>query len=307
MDTEHLHLLQVIRGFNRFYTNILGLVDLHLLGTDFSLSEARVLFEIGNHKNCTAKELTEKLKMDGGYLSRILKGFERKGFIYRSQSEADGRKYFLSLTREGREALAKLDSLSNRQINKMIGDLPPFKQQIIAKCMTTIEKYLSGESGSTITIRQELRPGDAGTLIHLHGSLYARECGYNYVFEAYVCNTFFEFLKNYDPGKDRIWFAEDGGQMIGAVAIVGHGEEIAQLRWFLIHPDYRGCGIGRRLLREALQFCKNQKYQKVFLETTDDQKTAIQMYRNAGFKKVEEKEDCSWGLRHMEQTYELYL
>lgn len=160
---------------------------------------------------------------------------------------------------------------------------------------------------SEITLRSELKPGDAGLLIHLHGWIYAAECGYNYEFEGYVCKTLYQFFENYAPKKDRLWFAEANGEMIGAIAIVGHTVKKAQLRWFILHPAFRGMGLGAKLMREALDYCREKGYRHVFLETTQDQQQAIGMYKKAGFFKTAEKESQMWGRDLVEETYELLL
>lgn len=301
--------IPVIRKFNRFYTNVLGLLDQHLLETDFSLSEARVLFEIGHTDRCTAKMLIDKLRLDAGYLSRILKRFEEQDLICRIQSDEDRRLYYLRLTDRGRDALAKLDARSDDQIRLMIGHLPEQAQRNIAKNMAAIENALSDDPQirQEVRIRCDLKPGDVGSLIHLHGWIYAKECGYNHVFESYVCQTFVDFFKHYSPDKDRFWFAEAGDEIVGAIAIVGHPDRRAQLRWFIVHPEYRGLGLGKRLLQESLQYSKEKGFRRVFLETTEDQKTAIAMYERAGFRKIAEHENHLWGVHHIEQTYELQL
>lgn len=154
-------------------------------------------------------------------------------------------------------------------------------------------------------IRHDLKPGDVGYLIYLHGWIYAKECDYNHEFEAYVCKTFYQFFETYSQDKDRLWFAEVNGEMIGAIAIIGHPEKRAQLRWFILHPSYRGIGLGKSLLNEAIKYSKEKGYQEVFLETTSDQQIAIKMYEKAGFTKVSEYESNIWGKSLMEQTFEL--
>jgi DNA-binding MarR family transcriptional regulator/GNAT superfamily N-acetyltransferase len=303
-------LIHAVRRFNRFYTNILGLLDQHLLNSEFSLSEARVLYEICHTEKCTAKNLSEELRIDPGYLSRMIKHFEKHGLTYRVQSTQDGRLYYLYLTDQGKDTLSKLDALSNRQIDQMLSRLPEQDQHKLAEGIQTIENALSGKPEPVrekIIIRSELKPGDIGFLIHLHGWIYAEECGYNHVFESYVCKTFYDLLENYNPKMDRFWFAQANGAMIGAIAIVGHSSQKAQLRWFILHPQFRGLGLGSTLLNEALQYSREKGFQKVFLETTEDQKTAIKMYMKAGFKKVAEHGNHTWGKNLVEQTFELNL
>lgn len=310
MNSIYTPSIHIIRRFNRFYTNILGLVDQHLLDSEFSLAEVRVLYEIEHTEHCTAKELISALRIDPGYLSRILKRLGKDNLIHRVQSPEDGRLYYLYLTDQGKDTLSKLEDLSNGQIDQMISCLPEQNQMSVVESMKTIENALTGKpflTSEKVKIRCDLRPGDVGYLIHLHGWIYAQECGYNHMFEGYVCKTFYHFFENYSPEKDRLWFAEVDGKMIGAIAIVEHSVIQAQLRWFILHPSYRGIGLGRTLLNEAMKYCKDKGYQQVFLQTTEEQKTAIRMYMNAGFRKVAEQENKVWGKKLVEETYELKL
>lgn len=303
-----MSMIATIRQFSRFYTRLLGLLDSHVLSSDFSLSEARVLFEIGNTERCTAKMLTEQLGIDAGYLSRIMKRFEKAGLAYKVQSEEDGRSYLLHLSELGKKTLADMNELSNEQIRGMIGDLS--QQQLIelSRSMSTIARTLSSESTQPqVNLRTDLKPGDIGTLIHLHGWIYAQECGYNSVFEAYVCRTFYEWMETRDPERDRIWLAEAEGQIVGSIAIIGKPGERVQLRWFILHPDYRGSGLGKNMLDQAIEYCREKGFKKVLLETTSDQEKAIRMYSKMGFRKVAEQTNEVWGTSHIEETYELEL
>lgn len=301
-------IIPIIREFNRFYTKILGLLDKHLLDSEFSLSEVRVLYEIGNAQHCTASVLTEQLGLDPGYLSRILKRFDKLGLTYRVQSKEDGRSSLLYLSELGEETLARMNALSDDQIRDMIIDLPSKSRADIARSMTAIQNELSGQpTKRSIQFRTELKPGDAGALIHLHGWVYAKECGYNHIFEGYVCKTFYKLLQTYSPNKDRFWLAEADNEIVGSIAVIGHSDERAQIRWFILHPDYRGMGIGKKLIEDAIAYCREKGYRSVFLETTEDQETAIAMYTKQGFVKIKEQENDAWGVRHIEQTYELEL
>ncbi|MGD0031710.1 bifunctional helix-turn-helix transcriptional regulator/GNAT family N-acetyltransferase [Paenibacillus illinoisensis] len=300
--------IPIIRQFNRYYTKVLGLLDKHLLDSEFSLSEVRVLYEIGQSEECKASMLIEQLGLDPGYLSRMLKRFEKMGLTYRVQSKEDGRSSLLYLSELGEEKLSHLNELSDEQIHNMIVDLPEQSQLSIAKSMTTIQNKLSGNSEDrSIEVRTELKPGDVGALIHLHGWVYAKECGYNHIFEGYVCKTFYDLLQTYNPDKDRFWISECDNEIVGCIAVIEHPGQRAQIRWFILHPDYRGMGIGKKLIREAMGYCKQKGYSNVFLETTEDQKTAIAMYTKQGFVKIKEQQNDAWGVRHIEQTYELEL
>lgn len=154
-------------------------------------------------------------------------------------------------------------------------------------------------------IRHELKPGDLGYLIYLHGALYAKEYKYDHTFEAYVAHGLVEFVKSFNPYRDRIWVAEAEGRIVGSVAIVRSTKLEAQLRWYLVHPDYRGQGLGKILIQEALSFCKDRKYNSVFLWTTSELTTAAHLYTEAGFKKKEVKSHNVWGKFISEEKYEL--
>lgn len=156
-----------------------------------------------------------------------------------------------------------------------------------------------------IVIRTELQSGDLGYIIHLHGRLYAEECGYGVGFEAYVAHGLAEFYKQYDPEKDRIWICEHGGRIIGFLALMHRGETVAQLRYFLLLPEYRGIGLGKRLMELYMAHLKQAGYQSTYLWTTREQQTAIALYQRFGFRLVEEVASATFGKPLYEQKYEL--
>lgn len=299
-----------MRKFNRFYTGLIGLLDQHILDSNFSLSEVRVLYEIWHTEQCTAGKLTERLKLDGGYLSRMLKVFEENNIVIRKQSATDGRTWLLQLSAKGKRLMQTLDERSNEQIRQVLEPLPAARQEEVAASMSTIEQLLSGKNDITlsdIVFRNELQPGDVGYLIYLHGDLYARETGYNLEFEAYVCKTFYDFLQSYDPAKDRVFLAVYRQRIVGAVAILGHSSYLAQLRWLLVHPDMRGIGLGKKLVTDALAFCREKQYKQVYLLTTNQQTTAADIYLKAGFKKTDIQPQQIWGHQLYEERYDLEL
>ena len=310
MSAVSTSLVHAMRRFNRFYTNILGLLDKSMLHSGFSLPEARILYELYHKGGQSAKQLTGELVIDPGYFSRLLKHLEAMELVRRVPSEEDGRSHLLFLTEKGKETFLQLDSLSDRQITGLIDKLPDIKRDRLAIGIASVEEAFAEEAMSRrerVTLRRGLQSGDVGNLIAMHGWIYRQEYGYDFGFEGYVCKTFYEFLQHYDKEKDGIWFAEDGGKMVGAIAIVGHTQTRAQLRWFILHPSYRGIGLGKRLMGEALHYVQEKGYREVFLLTTKDQQTAIAMYERAGFKQVAEKQTSMWGKDLTELTFELHL
>lgn len=301
--------VSVIRKFNRYYTNILGLLDQHILESDLSLSEVRILHEIDKTPNCTSKMLSDVLCMNAGYLSRILKRFENMGLLEKEPSSTDGRAIHLHLTDSGKEKMSMLNRRSDEQIADMIKPLSEVYKEELVKNMTSIETILTDGKeikDTDISIRTEIKAGDAGYITFLHGSIYKEEYSYTTAFEAYVAESFFEFLLHYNPQKDRLWCAEHNGKIIGCIGIAGHGEK-AQLRWFLIEPLYRGIGLGKKLLNYALEFAKEKGYKSIYLDTTSDLEKAISLYQRAGFVKVGEKPNNSWreGLMELEFAMDL--
>ncbi|RFS19515.1 GNAT family N-acetyltransferase [Chitinophaga silvatica] len=309
--SEDVKIIRQIRHFNRFYTGTIGLLNQHILESNLSLSEVRVLYEIWQQDKTTAGQLITSLKIDGGYLSRMLKKFEKKGWLNRQQSSTDGRTFFIHLSAAGKRLITSLDEKSAAEISTLVAPLSDTQQEQVSGAMHTIEELLSGETAANaapeIQIRYTLQPGDVGYLIYLHGHLYARESGYNLEFESYVCKTFYEFLPGYNPAKDRMILATVNGKIVGSVAILASSRHLVQLRWFLVHPELRGQGLGKRLLEEAINFCKEKHYQKIYLMTTSMQHTAIALYMKLGFRKTGEKFLQLWGQQLYEQRYDMEL
>ena len=156
------------------------------------------------------------------------------------------------------------------------------------------------------TVRTTLAPGDLGSIVRLHGVVYAREYGFDETFEAYVAGPLAEFVRSHTD-RDCLWIAERGDSLVGCIAIVGISEKEAQLRWFLVDPSARGLGLGNTLLHDAVAFCKRCQYRTVFLWTVSALTAAAQLYRSFGFEKVEERPAQQWGVRVVEEKYVLTL
>ena len=165
---------------------------------------------------------------------------------------------------------------------------------------------INSDSGRRATIRTDIRPGDIGSIIYLHGELYAKEYGFDHTFEPYVAIPLCDFVKKPAPG-DRLWIVESEGTVMGSIAIVGSADHTAQLRWLIVHPDLRGCGIGKKLVEEALRFCRDCHYRAVFLWTIDFLAAARKLYILAGFRRTDTKTHHIWGRRLTEERYELNL
>jgi len=305
MEDNYSLLITEIRSFNRFYTKILGLINQHILDSQYSLTEARVLFEINNIGNCTANILIEELGIDRGYISRILKRFEADGLIYKKTSSIDRRAYILHLTLEGKQILSNLTEKSNKQIQELVSNLKGNEQKELTTAMRIIENKLSSKLKS-INIRT-FQPKDIEHILKRHEDLYKAEYGFDSTFVEYVANGIQTFLRKQNKNKENIWVAEYNGIPVGSIAIVKADNFAAQLRWLLIEPEMRGKGLGSKLIKTAISFCKENGYKLIFLWTLSILVDARNLYRRNGFITKETVEHDIWGKYRIEERWDLPL
>jgi DNA-binding MarR family transcriptional regulator/GNAT superfamily N-acetyltransferase len=297
-----------VRAFNRFYTRKLGVLDQQLLRSPFSLSEARVLYELAHREDLAAKEIGSELGLDPGYLSRIIQNFDENGLITRKPLPTDRRQYRLSLTAKGRQAFAKLDRSSQDEINSMLAALPRGDGQRVVQAMAAIERLLDAERGSPRpAILRDPRPGDMGWVVQSHGALYASEYGFDSSFEALVAEIAAKFLASFDASRERCWIAERDGAPVGSVFLVRHSDEVAKLRLLLVDPAGRGHGLGRRLVGECIAFARACGYRKITLWTQSILLAARKIYQDAGFVQVANEPHRSFGQSLIGETWEMKL
>jgi DNA-binding MarR family transcriptional regulator/N-acetylglutamate synthase-like GNAT family acetyltransferase len=300
--------IAAVRAFNRFYTSKLGFLDQQLLKSPFSLSEARVLYELANRQSPSAKEIGTELGLDAGYLSRIVQKFDEDGLIVRKPFAADRRQYQLSLTAKGRQAFAKLDRSSHDDVADMLAVLPQDDRKRLIAAMAAIERLLgsAGVSPGTAILR-EPRPGDIGWVVQSHGALYASEYGWDSSFEVLVAEIAAKFLASFDASRERCWIAELDGAQVGSVFLVRHSDDIAKLRLLLVDPAGRGQGLGRRLVGECITFARACGYRKITLWTQSILVAARKIYHDAGFVQVASEPHRSFGQSLIGETWELKL
>ncbi len=298
-------LVYEIRSFNRFYTNILGLLDKHILDSPYSLTEVRILLEIKKMKDCTANKLTAKLSIDRGYMSRVLKRFENDKLIAKESSVSDRRRAMLYLTQKGKDILAELESRSDKQVKKLIGHLSDDEQQKLVDSMKYIKESLL-EGVNPVTIRT-YRKEDISYVIRRHRELYEDEYSFGDEFGDYVEKYVTEFDKQCDTEKENIWIAETEGKPVGMIAIVKVDDTTAQLRWFLIEPHMRGIGLGYRLMKTAVDFCREKGYNHVFLWTVSILEAARTLYKGFGFRMTESKANDTWGGCLVEERWDMNM
>jgi len=297
-----------VRAFNRFYTKKLGVLDQHLLQSPFSLSEARVLYELAHREAVAAKEIGAVLGLDPGYLSRIVQGFEEKGLITRTPLPADRRQQQLGLTAKGRQAFAKLDRSSESEVGAMLEKLDDGARNRLVGAMGTIEQILepATQAGPAFLLRSH-RPGDIGWVISRHGAVYAQEYGWDISFEALVAEITAQFLRAFDPEREHCWIAEVDGEPVGSIFLVKSTDEVAKLRLLLVEKKARGLGVGRALVQQCIRFAREKNYKTIVLWTQSILVAARDIYRRAGFQLMAEEPHHSFGVDLIGETWESKL
>jgi len=241
--------IAAFRAFNRFYTRKLEVLDQHLHKTPFSLSEARVMFELAHRGELSAKEIGLELGLDPGYLSRIVQKFDEDGLISRIPLPSDRRQYQLSLTARGRAAFAKLERISQDHVGLMLDALAIEDRKRLLGAMATIERLLgAARTPLPPAILRDPRPGDMGFVVQSHGARYASEYGFDASFEALVAEIAAKFIASFDASRERCWIADIDGRPVGSVFLVRDSDEVAKLRLLLVEPSARGQGLGQRLV-----------------------------------------------------------
>jgi DNA-binding MarR family transcriptional regulator/N-acetylglutamate synthase-like GNAT family acetyltransferase len=297
-----------LRRFNRFYTQKIGVLEDGLLESPFSLAEARVLYEIAFCERPTAAQLGKQLGVDRGYLSRILRGFERRGLICRTVSASDRRASPLELTTQGRAAFAELDRRSQTMMGNLLAGLPEEEQSRLVGAAATIEGVLgAGAEDRAHYLLRPHRSGDLGWVVSRHGALYAQEFGWDSGFEALVAEIASKFLRKFNPNRECCWIAELDGTNVGSVMLVEEGETVAKLRLLLVEPQTRGLGIGARMVQECQLFARQAGYKKIVLWTNNVLIAARRLYQNAGFRMVEAQPHHSFGQDLIGENWELVL
>lgn len=301
--------IKAVRGFNRFYTQRIGVLDPYL-GSEFSLTEVRVLYELAHRDQPTATELGRDLSLDAGYLSRILRRFEGKGWLARVPSPADARQSLLKLTEAGHAAFAPLQQQSRDEAAALLAALAPDEQHKVVSAMTTVQRLLAGpdEAAATRTVLlRDPQPGDMGWVVQQHGEIYAREYGWNSEFEALVADIAGKYLKHHRPDCEKCWIAELDGERVGAVFVVRKSATVAQLRMLILTPGARGLGLGGRLSDECIAFARAKGYKKMVLWTNSCLTAARAIYAKRGFALVKSEPYQGFGHDLVGETWELKL
>ncbi len=287
-----------VRQFNRFHTRLVGALSDRLLASDYSLPQVRILYEIANARPDappSARELGKALRMDTGYLSRIVSGLEGEGLVMRTPSSDNAKRLALTLTDRGRALFNGLNAASAEEVAALLAPLSKSERGQLVGAMHRIRRLLGGGPDDRTFILRNPQPGDLGWITHRQGMLYAREYGWDWTFEALVAEIVGQFVKEFVPDRERCWIAEMEGEVVGSVFVVRQDDETAKLRLLYVDPAARGRGLGRRLVEECIRFAQAKGYKRMVLWTNDILISARRIYEAAGFTLIEEEPHHSFG------------
>ena len=297
-----------IRRFNRFYTRRIGALDAGHLGSRFSLTEVRVLYELAHAPGLTAGALARSLALDEGYLSRMIGRFKQLGLVRRSPSPRDARVMTLALTTTGRSTFAPLDRKADEAVRALLEPVSATERHAVRESIARVQSILDPVSAAEMPVRLRThRPGDLGWIVHRHGVLYAREYGYDERFESIVAGVVAEFLAKHDPGRERCWIAERDAEVLGSVMLVRKSATTAKLRLLYLEPHARGLGLGRKLVDECIRFARKAGYRKITLWTQSSLTAARHIYQTAGFRMTASKVHQDFGPKESAETWEMSL
>ena len=308
MNHKSLERIEAVRRFNRFYTRQIGLLQEQLLQSQFTLSQARVIYELGQYDQITATEIGQTLGMDAGYLSRIVRDLSQRGIVSKERSQTDGRQRLLTLSKTGQEAYKELSQRSQLDVGAMLDSLPEEGQRRLIDAMNEIERIVvKPATNSPPYLLRPHQPGDIGWLIGQHGSYYSTTYGWDETFEGLAAEIAGTFLQNFDPKRERCWVAERDGKRVGAVILLKKTEDTAQLRMLIVKPEARGFGIGKRLVQECTRFARQAGYNKIMLWTDKGLDAARAIYEKEGYQLIKEEPHTSFGHDLIGQIWELEL
>jgi DNA-binding MarR family transcriptional regulator/GNAT superfamily N-acetyltransferase len=299
--------VDTVRQFNRFYTNRIGLLDGEALFLGLSLAEARVLFEIAHSSNATAKVISGQLNLDTGYLSRILRNFEKRKLITRNPDPADRRRVTLKLLKAGKELFARLNAQSAQSVENLIAPLSAHEREALAQSMRRVTGLLSAKGARDQIIIRNERIGDIGKVTALQGELYAREFGWDATYEALVAKILADYAMRQNSEREKGWIAERDGDIVGSVYLMEEDKETARLRLLYVDETARGAGLGRKLVRLCTEFAREKGFKRIVLWTQSILSPARSIYASEGYKLVKTERHRSFGHDLEGETWQLDL
>lgn len=307
MSTSHEQDVAALRAFNRVYTRRLGLLETHLDKSSFTLSEARILYEIVNRTDPTAAAIARALDLDRAQVSRTLKRFVGRGLVQTRDDPSHGRHQLLSLTPDGRMVYDALEASTRKAVGALLDELPVVRRRRLLSAAAAITDLFEADAAPQVTLR-DLQIGDMGLIIHRQAILYAEEHGYDQRYEALIARIFADFHQAFDPGRDAAWIADMDGRMVGSVFLVHTDKpDVGKLRLLYVEPEARGAGVGKRLVASCIEHARDVGYARLELWTDRVLAAARGIYERAGFKLIEEAPDHFFGTESVSQIWSLNL
>ncbi|MBI1683759.1 bifunctional helix-turn-helix transcriptional regulator/GNAT family N-acetyltransferase [Caulobacter hibisci] len=306
MTAAHDQDVATLRAFNRVYTSRLGLLDASYDGSPFTLSEARILYELATRTDPTAAEIARALRLDPAQVSRTLKRFSERGLVTARENPAHGRHQWLGLTDDGRAAFAALEANTRASVGSLIEGLHPLHRARLLDAAAAINEVFEGDAPEVVL--RGLQPGDLGLVTARQAMLYAGEYGWNGDYEALVAGIVADFHRNVDPSQDDAWIAEAGGRMVGSIFLVrGDAPGVAKLRLLYVEAEARGLGVGRQLVEACIARARALGYQRLDLWTVSVLTAARRLYERAGFVLTRETPSRQFGHDLVDQVWSLDL
>jgi len=302
MDTA----IDSVRRFNRFFTRFVGALDQRFLGTELTLGEARLLFEIANGGAPLATDLQAKLGMDRAYVSRVIRRFEERGWISRPRAVSDARRRPIALTPEGRAAFDDLDRRQRAEVVRALDRLGPAQQDALVDALNHARALLDASAERRFVLRP-FRPGDMGMIAARQSILYREVYGWGTALEAIELEVTAAFLRDFKPGREQCWVAEVDGVLAGSVFAVAEGEGVCRLRLLYVEPFARGLGIGQALVSACIDFAWQAGYREMVLWTHTVLSSARRIYAAHGFEIVETWTHDDFGEPTQSETWRLVL
>jgi DNA-binding MarR family transcriptional regulator/N-acetylglutamate synthase-like GNAT family acetyltransferase len=298
--------VQALRRFNRYFTKVVGALDANFLDTGMTLTEARVLFEIAHNAPCFADAMQDALDLDGGFLSRVLRRFEARGWVRRDRLDGDARRRTIQLLPAGGGVFESLDERQRREVEKILDRLGEGDRRRLVSALDTA-RHLMGDGGARSFRIRTFEPGDMGLIVSRQAVLYRDAYGWGYGIEVNEAEVVTAYLKNFKPGREQCWVAEVDGQMAGSIFLTDEGDGLSRLRLLYVEPVFQGRGIGDALASTCIAFAREVGYTRMTLWTHTILETARRIYARHGFQLVDQREHNSFGPTLMGETWELAL
>jgi DNA-binding MarR family transcriptional regulator/predicted N-acetyltransferase YhbS len=299
--------IAAVRAFNRSYTTFLDVLNEHHLHTPYSLTEARVLFELGQRDATEVSALRQATGLDAGYLSRLLARFDDDGLVRRDRSDSDARRQVIRLTNKGHDSFRVLDTKTVGHIRALLADLSEEEQVRLIEAMDMIRRRIDRPTGRPNVTLRHPAPGDYGWVIEREAALYAAEYDFDTSYEALITQIVADYLDKHDPDRERVWIAELHGERVGAIFCVRKDDTTAKLRLLHVEPSTRGAGVGTALVDECVEYARSAGYRAIELWTVSLLTSARRIYQRSGFQLVEENTAQRFGREVSGQTWRLDL